>query len=279
MKAKLMYVLFFLSIGQVALVNKASAQASVNFQVFYDELSPYGTWINSNDYGYVWSPDLGSTFIPYGTNGYWTYTADGWTWVSDYEWGWAPFHYGRWYFDAIYGPLWIPDYEWAPAWVSWRRSGDYYGWAPLGPRMRPGDDDHGQLNNHWSFVNSKDMGRKDLSSHFIGNDQRNEIFKNSMVMNNIRTDNVRNIKFDSGPDKAEIEKSGGRPIKQVAVRENDKPVQHMQNNQLQLYRPRIDANPPAPKPAPQRVGDWNDIKPMNERPATGGRGEQGRGRH
>ena len=102
-------------------------------QVFYDDLSPYGTWVDNPNYGYVWLPDVDAGFTPYATNGYWVFTDEGWTWVSNYPWGWAPFHYGRWYTDAIYGPIWIPDNEWGPGWVSWRRSEDYYGWAPMGP--------------------------------------------------------------------------------------------------------------------------------------------------
>jgi hypothetical protein len=30
----------------------------------------------------------------------------------------------------------VPDNEWGPAWVSWRTSPDYFGWAPLPPRAR-----------------------------------------------------------------------------------------------------------------------------------------------
>ena len=26
-------------------------------------------------------------FTPYSTNGYWVFTNEGWTWVSDYSWG------------------------------------------------------------------------------------------------------------------------------------------------------------------------------------------------
>ncbi|HET6724229.1 MAG TPA: hypothetical protein VFH07_15825, partial [Chitinophagaceae bacterium] len=42
-----------------AVQNKSSAQVSVNvsFQTFYDDLSPYGQWIDYPQYGYVWSPD------------------------------------------------------------------------------------------------------------------------------------------------------------------------------------------------------------------------------
>ncbi|MDO9260651.1 MAG: hypothetical protein Q7U08_01740, partial [Flavobacteriaceae bacterium] len=130
-KIFMLSVILFSSIW--ILPQKATAQISVSFQIFYDELSPYGTWVDYHDYGYVWIPDVEPGFTPYGTNGYWVYTYDGWTWVSNYSWGWAPFHYGRWLFDPIYGPMWVPDDEWGPGWVTWRSSNGYYGWAPIGP--------------------------------------------------------------------------------------------------------------------------------------------------
>jgi hypothetical protein len=105
----------------------------VSYQSFYDQLSPYGNWINYPGYGYVWSPNAGPDFQPYATNGNWIYTNAVWTWASNYNWGWAPFHYGRWFYENGYGWMWVPGNEWAPAWVSWRGGGDYYGWAPLGP--------------------------------------------------------------------------------------------------------------------------------------------------
>src|ERR1700752_5287025 len=52
----------------------------VTFQSFYDQLSPYGQWIEDPDYGYVWLPDVNSDFKPYATNGNWVYTDEGWTW-------------------------------------------------------------------------------------------------------------------------------------------------------------------------------------------------------
>src|SRR5674476_1563111 len=82
----------------------ASAQhARVSFQLFYDQLSPYGQWVNHSNYGYVWIPDVGSDFVPYSTDGHWVSTNYGWTWASDYDWGWAPFHYGRWDYDNDLG--------------------------------------------------------------------------------------------------------------------------------------------------------------------------------
>ena len=68
------------------------------------------------------------------TNSLWDYTDQyGWMWVSDYEWGWAPFHYGRWTFDQQYGWMWVPGRTWGPAWVSFRYGDSYVGWAPLPP--------------------------------------------------------------------------------------------------------------------------------------------------
>src|SRR5450631_1360454 len=72
------------------------AQAYTQFQT---ALAPYGGWDYDSSYGYVWSPSasiVGAAFSPYATGGQWSLTEYGWTWVSDWSWGWAPFHYGRW---------------------------------------------------------------------------------------------------------------------------------------------------------------------------------------
>ena len=83
--------------------NTVASQAGnqVNFQLFYDELSPYGSWIDYPSYGYVWIPLVDPGFVPYKTMGHWINTDAGWTWISDYNWGWAAFHYGRWGFDQL----------------------------------------------------------------------------------------------------------------------------------------------------------------------------------
>jgi Family of unknown function (DUF6600) len=64
---------------------------------FYDQLAPHGQWFWLEPYGWVWTPnDVDTAWRPY-TDGHWVYTDCGWTWVSEREWGWAPFHYGRWF--------------------------------------------------------------------------------------------------------------------------------------------------------------------------------------
>ena len=93
-------------------------------QYFFDDLAPYGDWIHSPDYGWVWRPRaVPSGWRPY-TDGRWVWTDDGWTWLSDWDWGWAPFHYGRWYYDDGYDWVWVPGLTWAPAWVAWRHDHD-----------------------------------------------------------------------------------------------------------------------------------------------------------
>ena len=101
--------------------------------VFYDQLSPYGSWTYVAPYGRVWIPAVGYGWRPY-YYGRWVLTDWGWTFASDDPWGWAAYHYGRWNFGVGIGWYWIPDTVWGPAWVSWRYGGGFVSWCPLGPR-------------------------------------------------------------------------------------------------------------------------------------------------
>ena len=58
MKSFIKILLLCIVISSVACITpqKTNAQISVNFQIFYDDLSPYGTWINTAEYGYAWMP-------------------------------------------------------------------------------------------------------------------------------------------------------------------------------------------------------------------------------
>src|ERR1035437_967441 len=138
MKLNMNVLILFVGLVASSILHPKQAEAqrgNVSFQVFYDELSPYGQWVDYPNLGYVWLPDVGSDFVPYSTEGQWIYTNYGWTWASNYEWGWAPFHYGRWDFDNNLGWFWFPGNEWGPAWVTWRRSDGYYGWQPKEPGL------------------------------------------------------------------------------------------------------------------------------------------------
>ncbi|MEQ8279803.1 MAG: hypothetical protein RMA76_04175 [Deltaproteobacteria bacterium] len=97
------------------------------------ELSSHGQFIVLSDFGRVWRPyGMDPDWSPY-TRGFWEYEADAWVWNSEFTWGWAAFHYGRWAYDPVYGWVWVPGSEWGPAWVAWSYDAGYVGWAPLPP--------------------------------------------------------------------------------------------------------------------------------------------------
>src|SRR5207248_1104167 len=115
------------------------------------QLDQYGDWRETSDYGYVWQPRQAQsrTWRPY-TDGHWVYTDVGWTWISEEPFGWATYHYGRWTRLRNIGWVWVPGDEWAPAWVSWRKSNAYVGWAPLPPEAR---FDRGTgIHNWWTVI-------------------------------------------------------------------------------------------------------------------------------
>jgi hypothetical protein len=121
---------------QAAATTEAPAvQVSNNY--FYDNLSPYGAWVDVDGYGRVWRPTVVVTnpgWQPYRDRGRWIYSDAGYYWLSDYSWGSITFHYGRWFSHPRWGWCWWPDTVWAPSWVTWRYDNSYCGWAPLPPR-------------------------------------------------------------------------------------------------------------------------------------------------
>ena len=268
-KIKIISILLMLSISAWIIPQKASAQGYVSYQVFYDDLSPYGTWVNVPNYGYVWSPDVDPGFTPYATNGYWVLTDAGWTWVSDYPWGWAPFHYGRWYTDDTYGPIWIPGNEWGPGWVSWRRSNDYYGWAPMEPGISIGmayGNDYYPEHNHWTIMQGRDFGRRDISNYYVNSGNNTMVNNNSTVINNSYYDKEHNVSYKSGPERADVEKHSGSKINPVTIKESNKHGQSLSNNQLTMYKPQMQKNNAnGSRPAPSKVTGYNDVKTLAQR--------------
>lgn len=122
-------------------------------------LDEYGQWVASSQYGQVWQPaSVAATWRPY-TRGHWVYRRAGWTWASDYPWGWVAFHYGRWVYDPVHGWVWVPGDTWGPAWVAWTYTDAYIGWAPLPPNVGVGWA--GTLANpYWCYTNRGYFGRR-----------------------------------------------------------------------------------------------------------------------
>ncbi|SEI52288.1 hypothetical protein SAMN04487995_1123 [Dyadobacter koreensis] len=205
------FALSILLLGGISIQEKVKAQpgVSISFQTFYNELSPYGRWINTPQYGSVWTPYVDAGFQPYSTNGYWEVTEFGNTWVSDYDWGWAPFHYGRWSFDDYNGWFWIPGYEWGPAWVNWRSGGGYYGWAPLGP----GVNVNVSINIPsfwWVFVPQRYIATRGWYNYCAPRGRYNQIYSQTTIINNYYRNDNRTYVY--GPRRNEIERVTGRSV-------------------------------------------------------------------
>jgi hypothetical protein len=111
------------------------------------DLDNSGTWQDTADYGYAWTPSAVAVgWVPY-RFGHWAWiTPWGWTYIDDAPWGYAPFHYGRWAqcnntWCWVPGPRGVPA-VYAPAMVAWVGApgatapsafGGNVGWFPLAP--------------------------------------------------------------------------------------------------------------------------------------------------
>jgi hypothetical protein len=207
--------------------SRSETQSTAAYGMFYEKLDPYGEWRETSDYGYVWQPREAETsrdWRPY-TEGRWVYSDAGWTWVSDEKFGWATYHYGRWVRLRRVGWVWVPGQEWAPAWVSWRTSKDYVGWAPLPPEAR--FDRRSGIQNwadsyydigpdQYSFVASNDFGAEHVRRSVVPAERNINIV--------IETKNVTRITFSNttivneGPSYDELRSRGPRPIERYRLR-------------------------------------------------------------
>jgi hypothetical protein len=224
----------------------ASTQADaknmgVSFQVFYDGLAPYGDWVKDARYGYIWLPAVRGDFHPYGTDGHWVMTEYGNTWVSYYDWGWAPFHYGRWYFDDYFQSwAWIPGYEWGPAWVNWRSGGGHYGWAPLGPGMSI----QVRVNIpsfHWVFLPSHRIYHHHAYRYYAPHKTKVKIYNNTTIINNTVVYNNRN--YVGGPQRTEVERVTRSQVPVYSVRGSNAPGRAaLSRNSVNIYKPEVQEN-------------------------------------
>lgn len=190
--------------------------ASVDVGVFHESLSPYGDWVYVSHFGRVWRPYraiVGVDFRPYLTGGHWVYTDYGWSFESDYDWGWAPFHYGRWFLDPYYGWVWVPDTVWAPAWVDWRFGGGYVGWAPLAPvGFSVG---FGFYRPVWCFVPTTHFVVRDVYRHVVPYERFHAAYS---VTSPVRQEVVYSgARWNGGPPPGQISHAAGQVIQPVAV--------------------------------------------------------------
>jgi hypothetical protein len=215
-------------------------QEDVSLQSFYDELSPYGQWIQDPQYGYVWRPDVDQDeFRPYYTNGRWAMTEYGNTWVSNYDWGWAPFHYGRWIYNRYNQWVWLPDTVWGPAWVSWRSGGGNYGWAPLGPSISIGINigrgGYRVPDMCWNFIPYGNIYSNYYPRYNYG---RNRVYiQNTVIINNTYVRNNRT--YYTGPRAEDVRRATNQNVTVYNVNRSSRPgASRIDNNSVNVYTPR-----------------------------------------
>ena len=225
-----LFILLCLILGGKIFMPQACAQealvgADARITNFYSALQPYGEWILDDTYGWVWSPyNIPVNWRPY-SDGHWVDTDGGWAWVSDQPWGWACFHYGRWFYQKNHGWLWYPDTVWAPAWVVWRSGGDMIGWAPLPPKAiwrRDGglefsDADAQRVSWHaYNFCYTRDFTAGDLPNHFIEHARNVTIIRDAGVISNtIRMVNDKLV--NQVPFQDVIVRALGRPVPRFKI--------------------------------------------------------------
>jgi hypothetical protein len=243
----------------------APPSGDVTEDYFYNTLSPYGTWVDVDGYGRCWRPTVvvyNSAWQPYGDHGHWVYTDDGWYWMSDYSWGWAPFHYGRWFRDARFGWCWYPDTVWGPSWVTWRYSDDYCGWAPLPPRCEYREGlgffyngaavsigfDFGLGVDCFTFVSTRDFCDPHPWRHRVESREVTQIYNRTTVINNFDVDRRNGGFINHGIDPQRITQVTHAQIHQVAIRDTAGPVARGEQlgsdgRTLVVNRPHFSDNP------------------------------------
>jgi len=221
--------------------------ADLDMDYCYNYLSPYGSWVRMDRWGYVWTPrNMGYRWRPY-SDGRWVWTDYGWTWISDLDWGWIPFHYGRWGWDDDIGWFWVPGTEWGPAWVTWRSSDLYCGWAPFPPgiEFRVGMD-FGSFGidipfRFWVFVGASHFCDSEVFPFVLPFERNITIINHTVIHNNFSWRGRRFVNDGIGIDT--VRRLTRRDVPRYALQDTRRPGRAMvTGNQVQLYRPSFKEN-------------------------------------
>jgi hypothetical protein len=237
-----------------------SGRATVDLGFFYDDLASYGNWVERPQYGWVWTPRAAATtWRPY-QNGHWAATDEGWTWITDEPYGWATYHYGRWYDDPEYGWEWVPGNEYAPAWVSWHEGGDYIGWAPLPPSVsfRAGLLDVSLAPDAYVFVPERQFLAPRIVDYVVPRQDCERVYRQTRNFTEYQVVNQRVVNRGVPVDR--IQQVVGRPVPRYRVAEMNADQRHhgarIAQNQVTVFRPQVQqaqVAPPPQRPAARRA--------------------------
>ncbi len=217
-----------IALAGLLVLQPTESRAEVDFAFFYDELAPYGEWVEVDEYGYCFQPHVDDGWRPY-TEGYWADSDEGWLWVSTEPFGWATYHYGRWAMMNERGWVWVPGYEWGPGWVSWRQSDDYIGWAPLPPQVayRPqtgirfgisfGFGDVGP--GYYNFIQPRYFGSPRYRDHVLPYERNVQIIQRTTNITNITqvVNDNRTIIYNNGPSRDLVRRHSEQPVRHLRI--------------------------------------------------------------
>ena len=201
----------------------------------YDFLAGYGDWVQMPGFGMVWHPSVVQDWAPF-AHGHWTWTYDGWTWVSYEPFGWLVYHYGYWYFDDSIGWFWMPGTAWSPARVQWNTFGDYCGWAPMPPPGYYWGDPWTPWRHHrfnvWVFVNINHFADDNVWRHREAEPPRRDIYKRDVLVR--RAPGVRDVERITNRQIAPVRITRERIVPQPQA--NQPPVRYTRPKAVQRSR-------------------------------------------
>lgn len=214
--------------------------------MFYDDLLPYGEWIEAEPGMLVWRPHYAyDDWQPY-TVGRWVWTRHGWYWLSNEPFGWAVFHYGRWSMHSRFGWVWHPGRVWGPAWVEWRYSNSYVGWAPLPPVAVFHLTFGVRFTRHWvapvnawCFVPYSSFGSAIHRNHILPQERVRRIIGTTRRGRTTTID--RDVIVNRGVDRDLIERRGSVRIDRFDVNAGSRErSEAIRNGRIETYRPERD---------------------------------------
>jgi hypothetical protein len=242
--------------------------SQIDVSYFYESLAPDGEWFPQPTYGWCWTPyDVSADWRPY-SDGHWEYTDYGWSWASNEPWGWATYHYGRWFFDDSYGWVWVPGTEWAPAWVAWRYGDDYVGWAPLPPTANWDASaglafaDPSAIQPHeWCFVPQAHMLDVSIRIQVASVGRNVTLLERSQDATRFEVRDGRPANV--GIDVAQVETMSGRRVPHVKIVDVDTPTRGggrpAGSGTIGFYRPAVRPMPVQQAPPPAVTQPRNPI--------------------
>ena len=198
--------------SQFARARESSRYLPPALDSYSRDFDEYGRWVNTPDYGYVWTPKVvASGWAPY-RSGRWVWTGGDYVWVSYEPWGWAPYHYGRWSHRTGIGWFWVPPAVnavfWSPGFVAWIQTPTYVSWVPLAPReIYYG---HGHYGPHSVNVNKVNIKTVNITNVYV-----NSRVTNAVTLVNRDTfltgKHARVVNAPANPFTGRVKVSPGRP--------------------------------------------------------------------